>query len=64
VEDLLKNVNNRYELVNLAAKRCKQLMDGATPLVKDIHGKKLNTIALEEIKGGKVILERTEPAES
>lgn len=64
VEDLLKKVDNRYELVNLAAKRAKQLMDGATPLVKDIHGKKVSMVALEEIKEGKVILERIESAES
>lgn len=58
VEDLLKNVKNRYELVNLASKRTKQLMDGATPLVKDSPGKKLNVMALEEIKEGMVIPQR------
>lgn len=56
IEDLLKNVTNRYEIVNLAFKRAKQLMVGSTPLINDIDGKKVSLIALEEIKKGKIIL--------
>jgi DNA-directed RNA polymerase subunit omega len=58
VEDLLKNVKNRYELVNLASKRAKQLMDGSTPLVEDIQREKVNILALEEIKEGMIIPQR------
>ncbi|MDI6734815.1 MAG: DNA-directed RNA polymerase subunit omega [bacterium] len=58
IEDLLKNVKNRYELVILASKRTKQLMDGTTPFVEDRPGKKLNVMALEEIKEGLVIPQR------
>jgi len=60
MEELLKNVDNRYELVNLAVKRSKQLIDGSAPLVNNIEGKKVNIIALEEIKEGKVIPKREE----
>lgn len=60
LEDLLKNVTNRYELVKLAVKRSKQLIDGATPLVNNINGDKVNIIALKEIKEGKVIPKREE----
>ncbi len=58
IENLLKNVKNRYELVVLASKRTKQLMDGATPLVEDKERKKLNVMALEEIKESLVIPQR------
>jgi len=64
VEELLKNINNRYELVNLAVKRAKQLMAGATPLVNDIEGEKVNIIALEEIKRGKVVIRMEDSSES
>ncbi len=64
IEDLLKNVSNRYELANLAAIRTKQLMDGAASLIKDTNGKRLNIVALEEIKKGKVILQREDSTES
>ncbi len=34
VEDGLKNVPNKFELVMLAAKRARQLINGAAPLLK------------------------------
>ena len=34
VEDCLENVPNRFELVLLAARRAKQLLKGARPLVE------------------------------
>ena len=52
VEDCLKNVENRFALIHLAAKRVRQLRKGAEPLVqaknKDV------VIALREIAAGKV----------
>ena len=33
IEDCLKNVNNRFELVHLAAKRVRQVREGADLLV-------------------------------
>jgi len=60
MEELLKNVDNRYELVNLTVKRSKQLIDGASPLVDNIDGKRVNMIALEEVKEGKIIPQREE----
>lgn len=58
VEELLKKVSNRYELVNLAAKRAKQLMSGHSPLINGVNEEKVNIIALKEIKENKVILKR------
>ncbi|MEW6096221.1 MAG: DNA-directed RNA polymerase subunit omega [bacterium] len=64
VESLLKKVSNRYELVNLAAKRSKQLMAGSTPLVNGMQEERVNIIALEEIKRGRVLLQREDSSES
>ncbi|AYF43189.1 DNA-directed RNA polymerase subunit omega [Halobacteriovorax sp. GFR7] len=52
IEDCLEKVENRYELVHLAAKRVKQLRDGADQLVKSKN--KDVVTALREIAAGKV----------
>ena len=52
VEDCLKNVESRFELVTLAAKRAKMLMKGAKPLVETDNRSIVN--ALREVAGGKV----------
>lgn len=51
VEDCLKNVKNRFELVLIAAKRARQLMRGKTPLV-DVDNDKATVVALREIAAG------------
>ena len=51
VEDCLKNVKNRFELVLLAAKRARQLMHGATPKVATDNDK-VTIVALREIAAG------------
>jgi DNA-directed RNA polymerase subunit omega len=49
VEDCLRKVDNRFELIHLAAKRVRQLRKGAEPLVvcknKDV------VVSLREIAG-------------
>ena len=52
VEDCMDNVENRFELVHLAAKRSKQLIKGTKPLTKSLN-KEIVT-ALREIAAGKV----------
>jgi DNA-directed RNA polymerase subunit omega len=54
IEDLLKRCGSVYRLVILAAKRAKEVADGAPPLV-DTHQRKVTSIALEEILQGKVL---------
>lgn len=52
VEDCLKNVSNRFELVLVASKRARQLVkEGADPLVP-AEGDKVTVIALREIAAG------------
>jgi DNA-directed RNA polymerase subunit omega len=52
VEDCLQKVPNRFELVMLAAKRARQLFQGAKPLI-DSDNREVVT-ALREIAAGKV----------
>jgi DNA-directed RNA polymerase subunit omega len=52
VEDCLKAVESRFELVMLAARRAKMIMRGAKPLV-DADNRPIVT-ALREVAAGKV----------
>ena len=54
MEDLLKRCGSVYKLVILAAKRAKEIAEGAPPLVQS-DKKKVTSIALEEIRQGKVL---------
>ncbi len=56
LEALLDRVTNKYALVIVAAKRARQLKDGALPLV-DVDTGNPVTIALEEIAAGKIRFE-------
>jgi DNA-directed RNA polymerase subunit omega len=60
VEDCLQRTSNRFELVLGAAKRAKQLLKGARPLVES-DNKEVVT-ALREIAAGKVNLQQPENA--
>lgn len=51
VEDCLENVENRFELVLIAAKRARQLIGGAEPFLERENDKP-TVLALREIAGG------------
>ncbi len=54
VEDLLDRVDSRYKLVILASRRAGELNNGGQRLI-DINPKtKISTIALEEIREGRI----------
>lgn len=55
VEDLLKNVDNRFELVVATAKRARQLSKGDKPLVNNEEASTV-TLAADEIAQGKVMI--------
>ncbi len=61
VEDCLDHIPNRFELVLVAAKRAKQLLKGARPLVAT--GNKEVVAALREVGEGKVGIRYPEEAE-
>lgn len=52
VEDCLENVNNRFELVLLAAKRARQLMRGSVDPTVPWENDKATVVALREIATG------------
>ena len=52
VEDCLENVDNRFELVILAAKRARQLMRGSVDPVVSWENDKATVVALREIAAG------------
>lgn len=62
VEDCLKNVKNRFELVILAAKRARQLMRGKEPKV-EWDNDKATVVALREIAQGYTDFSHDEPRE-
>ncbi len=53
VEDCLENVNSRFELVLLASKRARQLVNGKEAMV-DWENDKPTVVALREIGEGKI----------
>ena len=59
IDELLKRCPSIYKLVVIAAKRAKELSEGAPKLVETDH-KKVSSIALEEIRQGRVVLEGLE----
>ena len=61
VEDCLEKIPNRFELVLLGARRAKQLLKGARPLVESDN--KEVVAALREIAEGKVAMNYPEPEE-
>jgi DNA-directed RNA polymerase subunit omega len=54
VEDCLERVDNRFQLVHLAASRVRQLRQGAEPL-SDRHNKDV-VLALREIASGDITI--------
>lgn len=58
LEDLLpKSGNSIYKLVRLASNRALELADGKPKLVEMAANIKTTTIALEEIRSGKVVVQ-------
>ena len=58
IEDCLEKIPNRFEIVEVASKRARQLsLDGATPLVARDKNNKSIVLALREIAEGKIGLD-------
>jgi len=62
VEDCLQRIPNRFELVLVAARRAKQLLKGARPLVQSDN--KEVVAALREVGEGKVTMKYPEAPEA
>ena len=66
VEDCLKNIENQFDLVMVAAKRARRIANGADPLV-ELENDKPTVVALREIAEGlineQILNEMDEPVE-
>ena len=63
VEDCLRKVDNRFELVHMAGKRVRQIREGSDYLVYSPRNEDI-VVALREIAAGKVVKEeKTEEPE-
>ena len=54
IDELIKKCHSVYKLVIVAVKRAKELAEGAPKLIQTDY-KKVTSIALEEIRQGKVV---------
>lgn len=54
IDSLMKNINSKYTLVTLSARRARQMQDTKKYLIEDYDSYKYVGIALEEINGGKL----------
>ncbi len=59
IEDCLKNVDNRFSLVHLAAKRIRQVREGADLLVKSTKNEDVVTV-LREIAANRIVAKKKE----
>lgn len=57
IDDLLKNVDSKYTLVIMSARRARQIRDGSAPTT-ECGSKKDVSIALKEIAEGNIEYER------
>jgi DNA-directed RNA polymerase subunit omega len=63
IEDCLRKVENRFELVHMAGKRVRQIREGSDYLVYSPRNEDI-VVALREIAAGKVVkVEETEESE-
>jgi DNA-directed RNA polymerase subunit omega len=55
VEDCLKRVDNRFQLVNMVARRVRQIREGSEYLISAPKNEDI-VVALREIAAGKVVV--------
>ena len=62
IEDCLKRVKNRFLLVNMAAKRVRQIREGSEYLVSSPKNEDI-VVSLREIAAGKITVKEDEKEE-
>ena len=58
IEDCLKRVKNRFLLVNMAAKRVRQIREGSEYLVSSPKNEDI-VVSLRETAAGKIVIKET-----
>ena len=62
IEDCLKKVENRFVLVNMVAKRVRQIREGSDYLVSSPKNEDI-VVSLREVAAGKVVSQKADPQE-
>ena len=62
VEDCLKKVPNRFQLVNMVARRVRQIREGSDYLVSSPKNEDV-VISLREVAAGRVVLKKEKPVD-
>ena len=62
IEDCLRKVDNRFLLVNMVAKRVRQIREGSDYLVSSPKNEDI-VVSLREIAAGKVVSKQTDNEE-
>ena len=62
IEDCLKKVENRFLLVNMVAKRVRQIREGSDYLVSSPKNEDI-VVSLREVAAGKVLAKETDEKE-
>jgi DNA-directed RNA polymerase subunit omega len=62
VEDCLKKVPNRFQLVNMVAKRVRQIREGSDYLISSPKNEDV-VISLREIAAGRIVLKKPKDGE-
>ncbi|RPJ75217.1 MAG: DNA-directed RNA polymerase subunit omega [Desulfobacteraceae bacterium] len=63
IEDCLKKIPNRFALVNMVARRVRQIREGSDYLVSSPKNEDV-VISLREVAAGRIIKKRPQPDES
>ncbi|MGD8257737.1 MAG: DNA-directed RNA polymerase subunit omega [Desulfobacterales bacterium] len=62
IEDCLRKVPNRFLLVNMVAKRVRQIREGSDYLVSSPKNEDI-VVSLREVAAGKIVSKEAEPEE-
>ena len=62
-EKIVNKVGGKFKLTALVQKRLSELLQGGRPLIKDIEGKTILEIVIQEILQDKITAENGVPAE-
>lgn len=63
IEDCLRQVENRFQLVHMTARRVRQIREGSEYLVSSPKNEDI-VVALREIAAGKVVVKKKEEKQS
>ena len=63
IEDCLRKVDNRFQLVNMVARRVRQIREGSDYLVSSPKNEDI-VVSLREVAAGKVVLNEVDLKEN